>query len=446
MIAATAETEIVWDQLKELVGRGRVIPIVGPELLVPPGSDPAQALPAILARRLAEQLLPDEAPVALPTLHEVACRFQKANRDLSPLYPRLNRLMPGEGDIEIPEPLRQLASIGSLKLFVTICIDPLLERAFDGRCRSMAFSPERPIDLPQRFEDLDEPLVFHLMGALSAADSYAVTEEDYLEFVYKLHAMEHQLENLFDALRMHSVLMLGCGFPDWLARFFLRLAKHERFPYARRKIDFVVESDLARYPRLASFLDHFGGATKIVRGFNSAELVATLAEHFQASADETETSPAVPDREAPQGAVFISYAHEDRDAARALRGALEQAEIDVWMDEERLEGGDLWNERIRRAIESASLFIPLFSEHTLTPKRRFFRTEWDYALTERRRASPTRPFVLPVAIDIIDPGAAEIPQGFREAHWESLSGGQVGAAFVQRVLGLYRQYQLDNHP
>src|SRR5690348_8106972 len=48
--------------------------------------------------------------------------------------------------------------------------------------------------------------------------------------------------------------------------------------------------------------------------------------------------------------VFISYASEDRAAARVLREALSNAGLDVWYDEDELTGGDAWDQKIRRQI------------------------------------------------------------------------------------------------
>ena len=57
--------------------------------------------------------------------------------------------------------------------------------------------------------------------------------------------------------------------------------------------------------------------------------------------------------------VFISYAREDLAAARRIADALQAFEVEVWFDEAGLEGGDAWDQKIRRQIKECSLFIPI---------------------------------------------------------------------------------------
>lgn len=72
------------------------------------------------------------------------------------------------------------------------------------------------------------------------------------------------------------------------------------------------------------------------------------------------------------GAVFLSYASQDADAALRVCNALRQAGIEVWFDQSALRGGDAWDESIRRQIKTCALFIPIISENTHTPGRGVF--------------------------------------------------------------------------
>ena len=49
-------------------------------------------------------------------------------------------------------------------------------------------------------------------------------EEDLLEYIYGMTA-ESRPNRLFDHLRSMNLLFLGCNYPDWLSRFFIRLLK-----------------------------------------------------------------------------------------------------------------------------------------------------------------------------------------------------------------------------
>jgi hypothetical protein len=60
----------------------------------------------------------------------------------------------------------------------------------------------------------------------------------------------------------------------------------------------------------------------------------------------------------PGGAVFLSYASQDTEAAKRICEALRSAGIEVWFDQSELRGGDAWDQKIRREIHDCTLFIP----------------------------------------------------------------------------------------
>src|SRR5205085_12068435 len=74
-----------------------------------------------------------------------------------------------------------------------------------------------------------QPTVFQLFGRLDPTGDYGIIEEKILEFAHRLQSRDLRPQNLFDALQAKSLLALNCGFPGWLARFFLRAAKGDRF-------------------------------------------------------------------------------------------------------------------------------------------------------------------------------------------------------------------------
>jgi TIR domain len=83
---------------------------------------------------------------------------------------------------------------------------------------------------------------------------------------------------------------------------------------------------------------------------------------------------------APPGAVFLSYASEDAEAARRICDALRAAGIEVWFDQSELRGGDVWDAAIRRQIKACTLFIPVISANTHSREEGYFRLEWKLAV------------------------------------------------------------------
>jgi len=49
----------------------------------------------------------------------------------------------------------------------------------------------------------------------------------------------------------------------------------------------------------------------------------------------------------PAGAVFLSYASQDAEAAKRICDALRTVGIEVWFDQSELRGGDAWDQSIR---------------------------------------------------------------------------------------------------
>src|SRR6516165_1196285 len=75
----------------------------------------------------------------------------------------------------------------------------------------------------------------------------------------------------------------------------------------------------------------------------------------------------------PTGAVFLSYASQDADAAQRICDALRTASIEVWFDKSALRGGDAWDRMIRQQIRDCARFIPLISQHS--QERRICRSD-----------------------------------------------------------------------
>lgn len=59
--------------------------------------------------------------------------------------------------------------------------------------------------------------------------------------------------------------------------------------------------------------------------------------------------------------IFISYAHDDADFVRILQQELEKMGFEVWVDVERLSGGEDWRQSIDNAIRGAFVLIVVMS-------------------------------------------------------------------------------------
>ncbi|MCX6956022.1 MAG: toll/interleukin-1 receptor domain-containing protein [Verrucomicrobia bacterium] len=126
----------------------------------------------------------------------------------------------------------------------------------------------------------------------------------------------------------------------------------------------------------------------------------------------------------PRPSVFISYASEDRAAARALRDTLAATGLDVWYDENELGGGDSWDQKIRRQIRDCDYFMPMISAATEARKEGYFRREWRLAAERTLDMADDVMFLLPVSIDSTSEAGARVPDKFLSVQWLRLPGGQ----------------------
>src|SRR5260370_33562388 len=123
-----------------------------------------------------------------------------------------------------------------------------------------------------------------------------------------------QPKTLFDELRNNHLLILGCSFGDWLARFFLRTARNLELSQKRGRRDVLVGDQIAHDEKLAQFLVSFSPDTRVVPS-TAAQFVTELAARWRAAhpTAEQSTEPAVREAEAggrsiPNGTAFVSSA------------------------------------------------------------------------------------------------------------------------------------------
>jgi hypothetical protein len=141
-------------------------------------------------------------------------------------------------------------------------------------------------------------------------------------------------------------------------------------------------------------------------------------------------------------AVFLSYAHEDREVAARVAREIEANGPPVWFDRRELGAGDEWERKIMKNIESASMFVPLVSRSCLREGPRFFAAEWNCAIKFSRRFVGT-PFILPLALEDVDPDSHLLPAEFRATQFSRLGpDGSLPADFLERLRNAFKGCQL----
>lgn len=123
----------------------------------------------------------------------------------------------------------------------------------------------------------------------------------------------------------------------------------------------------------------------------------------------------------PEGSfVFISYAHADAKAAKAVVATLEQAGFTVWWDE-LISSGERFGSSLSQALEAARAVVVLWSKSSLD-------SHWvqDEAMHARDRNR-----LMPISID-----GSEPPLGFRQFQYidASREGLGAGSPAMQRAI------------
>jgi len=436
--------EDAWDDLLSFIEDRRVIPIVGPELLMIATDEGPRLLYDWVAERLAAKLNVDARQLPQHfSLDDVVCAFIANRGRREEAYVRLRGIL-RDANLELPAGLRQLAAITDFDLFISTTFDSLLETAlnaerFGGASSTevLAYAPNRVTDLPAERDRLQRPVVYHLFGKLSASPTYAISDEDLLEFVCALQSEHLVPERLFHELEHNHLLVIGSTFTNWLARLFLRMAKRQRLSAPRDVGEVLADDHTIQDERLVAFLQQVSVHTRIYRG--AERFVAELYQRWRrrkGSAAGSPSGPArflPPAREMPENAVFISYAREDLAAVQQIKAGLEAAGVTTWFDMERLEGGDDYDRKIQRNIARCSYFIPVVSANTQRRLEAYFRREWSYALDRARDMAEGALFIVPVTLDGIAPAAAIVPERFRALHFAQLPGGRVTPEFARRL-------------
>lgn len=437
---------IPWNRLLRDIHNRQVLPIIGPGLVTVEDNGGHIPFTDWLAPDFACRLglVPEEGM----TLNRAACAHLVNRGKRKDIYEELRELVEQHGNLPVPPGLADLASIRDFDLFITSTFDSFLTNALrqarpgwkpDERGLA-AFHPSRPVDLP---DSLPGTFAYHVLGAWNTYPDFAVWEEDYMEFLCGLlEAPKDTLKNLFRELRNRSLLLIGAPFGDWIVRFFLRVAKQGRLSDLRDSAaDYLADRlDLLGEPMIFYF-DKVIGLPQIIAAEPvafTAELRRRWAEKYEAASTD-DLLAAIPD-DMERGSVFISYSHDDIEAAATLAAGLKAAGIPVWLDRRRLQAGGDWEQALKRAVKSrASLFLSLISDATEENPDRFVHKERVWA-AERHLEGLI--FYIPVVLDGTTKPARE-PSILSHIHRHQLPGGTVTmefAALLRRYLDQYHQH------
>ncbi len=271
--AITDAADLFWNDLLLSIEKGKVIPVLGPDLLMVQIDGVELTLYSWLAQQLAamNKVVPFDLPPSFG-LNDVVARHVKQGGDRNALYAQITHCLSDPRLVPNVPALYGLATILPLSLFVTLSFDSLLAQAIT-KVRAIppqqyAYAPNDIGDLPVARQVLKQAertaIVFHLFGIASSPPDFVICDDDKLEFVRALQEKSLQPIHLFSELRTKHLLILGCGFADWLGRFFLRTTRGTEFSNRSKRADILVESIGGLNQDLVLFLESFSKETRVL--------------------------------------------------------------------------------------------------------------------------------------------------------------------------------------
>ena len=284
---------------------------------------------------------------------------------------------------EIEPSLLQLLQTRCFRVVLSTTIDPYVEIAMEKIWGKGNFDVIQIENAQQLFRQVsfDEfgatrPVLCHVFGKVDKEKSlsenrFVLSENDAMEKISNW--FENQKNNSFlKYVRSFRLLSVGCQFDDWMFRFFWYLLRGSTGTAAGGQVAVEIKDD--------DKLKHYLENEKVKMFADARSFMQEAAQRITAATDVA----MLPRRE---NGVFISYAHEDRYIALPLFERLHAANINVWLDENNLESGAEYEQRIRHAINNCKVFMPILSSQIKVDlisnkiENRWYRHEWQMAQT-----------------------------------------------------------------
>lgn len=406
--------ESAWNRLLQKIRESNVVPILGSRLLV--GADGQTSLQEKIARRLLEDC-GKSADAPLTPFRELneAVFLVGNNIQGQELYDRVNDAIcsvihprPPAPQPAIPAPIRQLAQIADFRLYVTLTPDDFLVQSLKKRCavNEIVHAPNLATsdgkDLPSDWKSrAGEVQVLFLFGRACTLPNFAIHDEDVLEYAHNVIARGSQVPKAFlGELQQRNLLLIGCNFPDWLTRFFLRA--FAQTPLSKKDMRAWLIEPLQPEESLTVFLRSYSKETEVLSQDSPVEFVAELHRRWmELAGGGAEVGPSEADQHPPRAMFFISYSRKsDVSKAESIYKALlnlKVSEAEVWFDRQAIDPGEDYQRKILDGIQGCRYFLPVISRATNQREEGYVFREWDEAC--KRLPEMNREFVLPVIVD-----------------------------------------------
>lgn len=403
----TDPDEPLWDKLTQQIIEGKVIPVIGPELLTVKNMSINKFIIEGLGRKLKFANPPQSfSEIVYSPEYKTAFGDRKSDRDR--IYKFVNSILAKTSFPATPQ-LERFLAIRQFPFVITTSFSPIVEQTmrkiWKDELRVMRFNNNPALnDDIKTGADLRKPTVYYMFGKVcDEIGNYVLTDTDMLDYVSSWLSNDNRArpKNLCNELKDKYLLMLGNNYANWLFRFIW---------YSMRK------SDLGRgmfaYDSLDDSLLNFLERAETFTRQNTSEVIDQIITRLDNKLAENELIKFNQPEENMD--VFISYSRSDSDIAERLYETLTAQGKRVWYDRNNLTDGGNFMEEIKKAIRTAKYFIPILSDNITKEKgdSHVYRNEWNTAIEVA--ISMGRTYIIPLAEDGFDFYKAAIPEKMQQ--------------------------------
>jgi hypothetical protein len=393
-----------WISLVASVRHGQSVLVLGPEIPaeVSRGASAEEGGVSCcdaLTGQLAEELEEDQRLVRRDSLAAVAQQYEDAEGFGANALRALAEKFYGSSAVAPSDTHAAIAQL-PFSLILTTSQDDLLTRALKAAGKDPIISrynlrgdkrdnPE--VVLPGSPQT---PLVYHLFGDAQVPASLVLSENDLLDFLIAIVAERPPLPNsLVRALKKvgQSFLFVGFGIKNWYLRVLLKVIVRA-LELNRTGAAIATEPlrGLSKSDREQTVLFYQRGTRIEVEDADVMTFLGELSRRLAAEGGADEQAIAI----GPRPRVFISYAREDGDLSARVFDTLQRSGFEPWFDKESLNGGDLWDARIREELVATDFTLVLYTPALCQKTDSYVNKEINLA---RQRALSVRgSFVIPL--------------------------------------------------
>lgn len=274
------------------------------------------------------------------------------------------------------------------RIIITTDVNPFLEHAMKSVWGENGYDTVQLENSQETFkQDYDEfgvvrPILCYAFGKVNPqGHKYVLSENDAIEKIAK--QFETKDNNSFlKFIRNYSIISIGPRFDDWMFRFFwflLRGKIHSKLSEEEQSKDGLqiaveINKENNAYDSLTNYLKK--EKVEVFTGDDAKDFMGNAEKQIRLANQTLRIT------RKDQG-VFISYSHKDKYIAMPLFKKLEFEGIPVWIDDEELDTGAEFDNRIKDALKCCKFFMPVLSttikEDISTDKIKdkwYYQNEW----------------------------------------------------------------------